>query len=149
MGLLNELDSILNIYTFLFCTVVINFFLSWNFRFQLIKSKCLYANNLSANLFMVILLGLLASAVTLLSSNIAHSIAEIWFFDTPDPIRMHYIRLVVIIFTGLSSLLFRVAIMFINQNGNKLLERYCNMTLLKGMEELQTSNKKQKKIKSE
>lgn len=121
-GLLGEF---LNVYTFMFAAIMINVLIGFNNRKYILSScHCAYSKNYKDQLATLLMLLFLSFGIVIITADITYSLAQIWFFEKPEPIKTHYINLLVTLSVVFSNMIFKTAIMFLNKNGVRLAERF-------------------------
>lgn len=122
------LSSVLNQYTFVLAAIIINMVIGMNYRKQILYGcHCAFSKSMKDQILTLILLFLLSFGVVVLSADISYSTAMILFDDKPDVIKTHYINLFVTSSVAFSNMLFKTIVLFLNNNGIKLVERFSNI----------------------
>ena len=130
------LQGVLNVYTFMIASILINIVVGFNFRKQLLSGcHCSYSKSIKDQLTTGVLLFFLSIGVVILTADISFSIASILFYDTqPQDLKTHYINLTVTLSVAFSNMLFKTIISFINKNGMKIAERFMKINVNKETE---------------
>lgn len=121
-GLLGE---ILNVYTFMLAAIMVNVLIGFNNRKILLSScHCAYSKEYKDQFVTFVMLLFLSFGLVVLTADVAFSLAQIWFYEKPEPIKTHYINLFVTLSVIFSNIIFKNAVLFLNKNGVKIAERF-------------------------
>lgn len=121
-------SNILNSYTFIISAVIVNMVVGMNYRKQILSGcHCAYSKDYMDQFITLVMITFLSFGVVIMAADISYSTSMILFHDKPQEIRSYYINLFVTLSVAFSNVLFKNIVLFLNNNGVQLVERFTNI----------------------